>query len=92
VKGDAVRERERGVGVPKDVQRPRREAGRLPLGTEPVRQSVRVKRAAEFVGEDEVVVDVCIAYEGMLEQLRLAMSLKRLDGLAVERDRAKTAL
>jgi hypothetical protein len=59
---------------------------------EPLRQPVRVNRPAELIGENEVLVDVGLDGEGALEELRLAVSLKRLHGLGIQRDRAETAL
>jgi hypothetical protein len=59
--------------VPEDVQRPGRQPRRLAVGQERLGEPARVDRAAEFVGEDEIAVDVCLArlHDGDREQLDL---------------------
>jgi hypothetical protein len=55
VEWDAVRESERCVGVPQDVQRPGRDAGRLAVAPEPLGEALRMDRPAERIGKDHVV-------------------------------------
>jgi hypothetical protein len=74
VKRDAVGQRERRVRVPEDVQCPRRDPGRFAVAPEPFGQPLRMDRAAGLVAEDEVLVDVGLAGERALEQLRLTVS------------------
>jgi hypothetical protein len=78
--------------VPKDVQRPGQESSRLTMLHKRFRQPLGMDGAAEFVGEDEIPVDVGVTREVALEQLRLAMKPECLDGLGVDRDRAPRAL
>jgi hypothetical protein len=67
------------VGVPQDVQRARLETGSLALAAKRLSEPLRVNRAAERVEEHDVVVDVGVAGERPLEQLRLAVVTERVD-------------
>ena len=67
--GDARGERHAGGGVPERVQRTGRDAGRLAVLGEPVREPVRVDHPAELVGEHEIPVLVGVPGEGPSQAL-----------------------
>ena len=73
---------------PQDVQAAGRDARRLPMFAEPLREPLRVDVATEFVGEHEVAVLVGGAGEVAFEQLRLAVGAQRIHGHLVQRDPA----
>jgi hypothetical protein len=70
------------------MQAARRDAGGVAVLAEPVREALRVDRAAERIGEDEIPVDIGRSGKVTLEELRCAVRAEHVDRRRVQRDRA----
>jgi hypothetical protein len=61
VDGDAAGQRQGRRCMSEDVKAPSGDPGGLAVAPEPLGEPLRVNRAAELVGKDEILVDVGIA-------------------------------